>query len=246
MFVYCRTTKGSYEKNEDAYMCNIELYSRENIKKVGLDESKDFFCADSRDITMATFCVFDGLGGHRDGAVASEFLANYLLEHGEGELDATILAANEDMIANDSIGLTTVSAVRIDFQKKRAVLLNIGDSRLYHFQLQKSPIQLIGDDSSCEILMNAYNISELEAYLHPRYVITNVVGNRFCRPRMKEIGFRKGDAFVLITDGAYLRLENIFSREYTFSSTIKLINDMEMELTQKEASDNATILIVSV
>ena len=35
MFVYCRTTKGSYEKNEDALVHPGELLSFANPKRIG-------------------------------------------------------------------------------------------------------------------------------------------------------------------------------------------------------------------
>ena len=218
-----------------------------NLEKVCNEDGKKIIFINSKDALKGFFVVCDGLGGHKNGRASSEFLSNYILKHCcESELEKIVLDANKQMAENDNMGLTTVSALLMEFSQRKASIVNVGDSRIYYFKQGQSGRQISKDDSSLKIIMDAYNISEAEAHEHPRYVITNVVGSNLCRPRIQEIDFDDGDAFVLITDGAYLRLEIIFAREYTFSSIRELIDDMERELVQKEAADNATILIVSV
>ena len=162
--------------------------------------------------------VFDGMGGHADGALAAETAASRfarvfeaiptseeeaaaLLRRAALEADADIrLLAAEDE-ARLGMG-TTVTALL--FIGRRVLSMNIGDSRSYLFRAGELFL-LTHDDSYVQALVDAGRLDPRDADFHPR---RNVILRALGALGRGEIGINTsdvlaGDAYLLCSDGLH-------------------------------------------
>ncbi|AYU55022.1 Stp1/IreP family PP2C-type Ser/Thr phosphatase [Staphylococcus debuckii] len=133
----------------------------------------------------------DGMGGHKAGEVASQFVVNRIQELFEEEnlveedqaedwLRATLQKINRELYhyastneAYRGMGTTAVAALVFD---NRVVIANIGDSRAYLVN-SRSIEQITSDHSFVNHLVMTGQITEEEAFTHPqRNIITKVMG----------------------------------------------------------------------
>lgn len=138
---------------------------------------------------MLVLC--DGMGGHRAGEIASQFVtyelqkrfeAENLIEEHQAEewLSTNIKAINFDLYnyAQENpdyhgMGTTCVCALVFD---KVVVIANVGDSRAYVINSRQID-QITSDHSFVNHLVMTGQITEEEAYHHPqRNIITKVMG----------------------------------------------------------------------
>lgn len=133
----------------------------------------------------------DGMGGHKAGEVASQFVVNRIQELFEEEnlveehqaedwLRKTLQQINRELYhyasTNDAyrgMGTTAVAALVFD---NRVVVANIGDSRAYLVN-SRNIEQITSDHSFVNHLVMTGQITEEEAFTHPqRNIITKVMG----------------------------------------------------------------------
>lgn len=161
--------------------------------------------------------VCDGMGGGPGGKTAS-YIAKYeicstLLECNpqtprEHALKMAIARAHEAMEekmkevpALNGMG-STVVAILVD--KQSAIIAHAGDSRCYRFQGKKC-LYRSNDHSLVAELVKKKVMTEEEARKSPQSnVITRGLGNTKNQvPEIEEIPYKKGDRFVLCTDGVW-------------------------------------------
>lgn len=160
--------------------------------------------------------VADGLGGHDNGEIASGIAVKTLYEQVSGGLsDETLLAALEEAnrrvceAAADSGMKTTVAALW--FEAGRVLAANVGDSRIYKFSNNRIDYQSV-DHSLAQLDMIAGDASYSDVRNNPdRNKLIRVVGmqNSF-KADIEMLTYRKGDAFLLCSDGFW---ENILEKE---------------------------------
>ncbi|MGX0910095.1 Stp1/IreP family PP2C-type Ser/Thr phosphatase [Staphylococcus caprae] len=133
----------------------------------------------------------DGMGGHKAGEVASQFVTNELQKRFEEEnlieihqaeswLRSNIKDINfqlynyaQEHPAYNGMGTTLVCAIVYD---KKVVVANVGDSRAYVVN-QRQIEQITSDHSFVNHLLITGQITEDEAFNHPqRNIITKVMG----------------------------------------------------------------------
>ncbi|OHB21704.1 MAG: hypothetical protein A2939_04950 [Parcubacteria group bacterium RIFCSPLOWO2_01_FULL_48_18] len=221
----------------------------ESVKHLGPERGESNEDAWFSDEAKGLFAVFDGMGGHSSGEVASRMAKEYVenavralredvsVEELKTEIER-ILNEASNRILNDSLdkpeyrGMgTTASVVKLwkgpDNQRK-AVIGNVGDSRVYVLRRNESLEQITLDDSRIrEVSGNEEQARQLQASLNDvedpatlaeparslfktRNVITQALGTFRAEPRMYVVDIHGGDTLLITSDGVH---DNLTSKE---------------------------------
>lgn len=203
--------------------------------------------------------VADGMGGHTSGEIASTLAIDTISEEyykmRKNPLKALGLAARAAngkifTLAADSQKLrgmgTTCTAVAL--AGRELYIMHIGDSRAYLYK-KGELIQLSEDHTYVQELLNAGEITALEAKNHPEgNILTKSLGtskNRSCDLFKSEYCFEPGDRLLLCSDGLYEyfsshQLEEFLSKP-DLGDISRLLSKKVMEMG---AQDNFSILLV--
>lgn len=160
------------------------------------------------------FVVADGLGGHGKGEVASQ----KVVEVFDQEFGAVKESCSGFLKRAFDIAQAKVMAMQqaTDEMKTTAVALavignklawgHIGDSRLYHFQKGKLRLRTL-DHSVAQMLSLPMRNTDADIASHPdRNRLLRVIGEKWSEPRYelsKAVRLKKGDAFLLCSDGVW-------------------------------------------
>ena len=162
--------------------------------------------------------VFDGMGGHGDGDLAAERAAERFLqvfstppkseEEGAALLRTAARDADADIRAlragrEDRRGMgTTVTAILLF--GRRVLSLNVGDSRTYLHRMGDLFL-LTHDDSYVQALVDAGQITQIDAAFHPRRnVITRSLGSLgLGEVKVNVSDACAGDTYLLCSDGLH-------------------------------------------
>ncbi len=183
---------GEKEKNEDA----VRVFINQPLSTYG-------------------FVLADGLGGHGNGDVASNFATDCVgaaIENTEGfggrflnecfEATQRMLMQEKEARGTPSIKTTLVVLLITD---RIAQWGHIGDSRLYHFRDGKQLSRTM-DHSVPQMLAMSKQIKEKEIRHHPdRSMLLRAMGAEWDAPAyeidQRHIRIQKGDVFLLCSDG---------------------------------------------
>ena len=176
--------------------------------------------------------VFDGMGGHKKGEVASE-LACSVMENDYEDLVSYVEKANKVIYEyqetnKDSEGMgTTMTAIKID---KNGVLhvAHVGDSRCY--VLSKRNLIKLTEDENVPGYQN---------------VLLQALGTKKkLSIQTKDIQLSRGDVVFLCTDGLY----NELGEEYLKKKLQEGISAETLisEVLQQEPKDNITAIIINI
>jgi len=215
---------------------------------------------------VAVLVVCDGMGGANAGNIASELAADAFINFMGSRLDDienktqsdiavmmvdAVLAANTDVYEKslqdeelEGMGTTMTAAVSID---DLVVVVNIGDSRLYHVANGKIK-QITRDHSVVEDMIEKGEITRNEARRHPsRNLITRALGTGYYEP--PDVFFLKinsGDAIVLCSDGLTgVVTDNEIQFEIMRGTPVREICDMLVDMALiRGAPDNVTVVIL--
>lgn len=203
--------------------------------------------------------VADGMGGHRDGNLASAMIAETARSLGKGtslmELTEAfrrgIGAVNAELLSRsngnaDRIVGSTVAALLI--HKANYCCLWAGDSRCYLVR-NGSIEQLSHDHTEVQELVDRGVISKAEAASWPRRnVITRAVGaiDDFQLEHASGV-VRSGDCFVLCSDGltGHVNDEEILARSSRLSANQASHELLELALA-RGGKDNISVVVVNV
>ncbi|HTQ36357.1 MAG TPA: protein phosphatase 2C domain-containing protein [Steroidobacteraceae bacterium] len=172
---------------------------------------------------VALIAVFDGMGGHADGARAAELARCILLARFAAQvhplpdplafLHITLGAAHAEMVA---LGLhmplehrpRATGAVCL-VQDGTAWWAHVGDSRIYHLRAGRV-IRRTRDHSHVELLVQEGLISSQQAQNHPmRNYVETCLGGDPLLPEMQIgrcIRVQSGDALLVCSDGFWANL----------------------------------------
>jgi len=210
----------------------------------------------------ALMLVFDGMGGHSDGARAAEtglqvvmdmFLAaTQPIFDPQGFLYMALSRAHDEVV---SIGMD----VAVDFRPRATCALclvqeggtywaHIGDSRIYQMRDGKV-LTRSRDHSHVEVLIQEGAISEEEAKDHPmRNFVECCIGGDAAVPDMsitKQMPLQPGDVLLACSDGLWSGLSDndmaqiAVPNENTIADNLKALSKMALEVNSPH-SDNTT------
>jgi serine/threonine protein phosphatase PrpC len=236
------TDVGEKEKNEDA----VKVFINPSLSTYG-------------------FVLADGLGGHGNGEIASNFAvecAGAAIENTDGfsgEFIDQCFGLTQDLLMEEKerSGLHSIKTtmVLLLITKDFARWGHIGDSRLYLFRNGKV-MRRTFDHSVPQMLAASGQIRERDIRRHPdRNVLLRALGSEWDSP-MHEVDerglrIRKGDAFLLCSDGFWEWIEEksilrILKKALTAHEALQ---EMTAEVTANGAGrgmDNLSAILVDV
>ena len=166
------------------------------------------------------FLVADGMGGHNAGDYASKFTVETLLSlipEYKGEdprelLSRGILEANrrlyESTRDNAALKGAGTTLVALTIQQNKAIVANVGDSRLY--VVGKEIRQITKDHSLVQEMVRRGEMDPREAAHHPdKNIITRAIGaDETVQIDFFEVRLKEGEQILMCTDGLSNMLED--------------------------------------
>ncbi len=217
------------------------------------------FASVGANVPFAVVC--DGMGGHLAGEVASQMAIDVLLEEMNalkkihlGKLRTVVASANQRIFrhaisheACKGMGTTLVLAV---FDEEDVFVLNVGDSRAYHYDQRGRRIaQISRDHSLLEELISTKQLSGDQIKNFPyRNVITRSLGARqVVKPDVFECRWQSGDCILLCSDGMSdcIQEEEILAvlhRER--ENMLDVCNELVDMANERGGKDNITVVVV--
>jgi protein phosphatase len=220
------------------------------------------------------FAVSDGMGGARAGEFASQIAVEKItallpraFQHSALGLQAGFSDVLAELFDQIHRALVFVGGSYEETEGMQATLSlcwftpgwmyfgHIGDSRIYILPKRKKTIrQLTHDDTHVGWLLRNGQISEYEAWTHPRRNALQKAlggGNQFVDPQVGAMACERGDIFLLCTDGLVEGLHNNqlaeLLREAQTSKKIPNPAQLLVETAVKNSGrDNTTALVVQV
>lgn len=169
----------------------------------------------------ASFVVADGMGGHKNGALASQVAVRYCQERLSQDLPAQnqpeqmeallldiVQKANVKVYmksleseANQGMGTTLTLAV---FYPQSLYIAHVGDSRCY---VQRRGIleRLTVDHTVVQEMLDAGGLREEEVQNHPmHHMVTQALGvPEYLKPMILHVESKRGDRYLLSSDGLH-------------------------------------------
>ncbi len=225
------------------------------------------------DLDLGLFIVADGMGGHNAGEVASHLAVESVtafIEQSRDPRDLTWPFGLEPALSMEANRLATAvrlanrrvhkesmahaafsgmgtTLVAILVADDRAVLASVGDSRIYRWRDGDLDL-LTRDDTWLSALLAAGSEYDSPVASHPmRHVLTSVVGvNDELVPTLREETLRKGDRFLLCSDGVHGHADDAALSEMLGQPTSPdqaALGIVETALA-RGTTDNVTALVV--
>jgi protein phosphatase len=225
------------------------------------------------DLGLGLFVVADGMGGHNAGEVASHLAVQTICDFiGESACTSDLTWPFPYEVAHSVDANRLLTAVRLANRKvydggchnpalegmgttvvavlttgSVAVLVGVGDSRIYRFRDDKLE-QLTTDDTWLTAVVGMAD-GDRALSNHPlKHVLTSVVGTRDdLKPDAREEVVRPGDRFVLCTDGIHGRLDRdaIADIVRAGGSPEQVAAALVEAAKARRTTDNATALVIA-
>ena len=206
------------------------------------------------------FIVADGMGGHVGGEYASAFVVSKipdLLEkrqQQEESIEDTLRIVTDrtnkalyQLSRNDKrlqgMGSTLVMA---SIEEGEAHVINVGDSRLYHFD--GTLTQITRDHSYVQELVENGSITQDEARTYPgKNIITRAVGiEENLRVDFSEVTLDQDDVLLLCTDGLTNFVSDEEIAEIIVSSTnFEYAEKLVQAANEHGGGDNITVVTIA-
>lgn len=244
----------------------IQLFGAVSSLQGGRSENQDDYCfADTPLGFLAIVC--DGMGGGPGGKTASYIVKTEMTAalcectpQTPREQAFRMAAARANQALEEKmqqvpqlVGMgSTFVAVLINQQS--AIVAHAGDSRFYRLHGKKC-LYRTNDHSLVGELVSRKALTEEQARVSPQSnVITRGLGSTTNHvPDIQEIPYRKGDRFVLCTDGVWgiMPHENLLNRLTAPTDITSLVQTLSAEVDQLGYSqggqhDNHTLVIIEL
>ncbi|XKU39840.1 PP2C family serine/threonine-protein phosphatase [Pseudomonas [fluorescens] ATCC 17400] len=208
---------------------------------------------------MGCWAVADGMGGHRAGDVASQWVVDSLaaLPSGGG-LDAIKRVClclqwldrrlrQEITVTSSNVDCTMGSTVVVLLlEGDRAVCIWAGDSRCYLWR-ERTLYQLSRDHSLQEQLMVEQQLSPAQARAHPAAnALTRAIGaDEPVALEVLELTHNPGDVFLLCSDGLYQALSHAeLGQALSLATPESMLDRLFDGVLRGEARDNLTAVVI--
>ena len=211
--------------------------------------------------------VCDGMGGGPGGKTAShlalQVFMHYLLNCNEQSprqeaLKQAIGKANEalytKMAEEPSLQGMGTTLVAILLNEQSALIAHLGDSRCYQLNEHKLKFRTT-DHSLVAELVKTKALTEEQARVSPQSnIIKRALGNTSNHiPEIEEVAFKKGDRFVLCSDGVWgiMPQKDLLARLTSNQKLDTIVTNLSAEIDQIGFShggghDNHTLLMVEL
>lgn len=234
----------------------------------GRERNEDALLADIRE-GISVFLVADGLGGHKGGKEAAEFVADYIsgLIKDEDVLSTQLLEkcfdeTQEKLMemraeAGDEKGTkTTLTLFLTDGVK--AAWGHIGDTRLYHFRGRRIVSKTLDHTAAQMLVMLGKLKPEEVALSKDRNRLTGAMGNHWSEPMYqidtKPVRIGRRDRFLICSDGFWEAMDEKSAADDAFSlpaeDALKKIQEDTFkrrdELKKNGSFDNATAVLIRI
>lgn len=171
------------------------------------------------------FIIADGMGGHQHGEIASKLAVDYCCErlsHLGSENDpeamrelimeiiqkanAKVYLASQEAPKYNGMGTTLTLAV---VYEDSVYIGHVGDSRCYVLRDNRLE-QLTTDHTVIQEMISAGTLTEAEGMKHPqRHYLLQALGYpEYLKPDYLHLDLRKGDKFLLSSDGLHGYVDN--------------------------------------
>ena len=205
--------------------------------------------------------IADGMGGHEQGEVASQFVAtkikekfeptNYFKpEDGEKFVRDLIIQTNRELYdyssqntSEKNMGTTLVLAAFFD---EMIFIFNIGDSRAYGLKRYEIR-QITNDHTFVNMLVESGEITKDEAKTHPqKNIVTKALGtNRLIQPDVFRLKNHLYNYILLTSDGVTDVLDDESIQKIVFESDNKA-EAVVKRAEELESKDNISALVIDL
>ncbi len=237
------------------------------ISLIGAREENQDRMAAVVDGSSALIAVFDGMGGHSDGARAAELAREIVLSRFEALahplldplafLHIALGAAHAGMVAlGAQLPLEhrpRATGALCLVQDSTAWFAHVGDSRIYHLR-DGQVVSRTRDHSHVELLVQEGLISAQQAQSHPmRNFVESCLGGDGMLPEMlvgRRVRVRPGDTVLVCSDGFWSNLldDDIAASIYSgvpLRTALQAISEFAVRRAGAGA-DNATVAALRV
>ena len=211
------------------------------------------------------FIVADGMGGHKNGDLASKLAVKSFIDYIKENLDdndkdlktfqkQAIIYANDKIYdlsnENDDFKMgTTVVCLTIDYSKRKYYIAHLGDSRLYLYRNEQL-LKQTRDHSLVNDLIDTGSLTEDEAknFIN-KSAITKAVGTeKNVEPECKVFDMKDDDIILMFTDGLTNELEDSQIKEIVANNKTAIdISSKLVEMAlQMGGHDNITVTTILV
>lgn len=249
----------------------FNVFGLSDVGKVRQNNEDAFLCLPQ----YGVFCVADGMGGMRDGAIASQTTVN-CIEQAFNALNTapdappptfkqrreTLITALEEanrrmqpkswQSKKDRSGSTVVAVLLDHDTPNRACVIHAGDSRLY--RLRKGNLeQITHDHSGAELLEKMgpeYRNSPLAERFRNR--VTRGIGiEKRLNHEETHLELRSGDLLLLCSDGltnmvAAETMCDILAQAPLIADLAKTCSDLVEAANDADGLDNITVIVIRV
>jgi len=264
---FCCTDKGRIRKNNEDSFLGLRFDARElnRLGKVGQATVADM---------DFTFAVSDGMGGALAGEFASRIAVEKittLLPRNFSRSTRSAAPAFPDVMKElfrqihralghlgqsyeECRGMETTMSLGW-FTAESLHFAHVGDSRIYHLPSGQSDVrQLTADDTYVGWLLRQGLINEREARTHPRRNVLQKAlggGNQFVDPQTGTIDLKRGDTFLLCSDGLAEglyrhQMEEFLQAGRNGDSHFNPARELVETSVKNDGRDNVTALVVEV
>lgn len=216
------------------------------------------------------FCVSDGMGGGEGGALASRWICDAFASVMDAETGSAyeikqFALVREIQRVNDRIRAyakengykmmgATIALMLVDHAEPvRAIVCHAGDSRIY--RLRRDELKLltrdhtVGNELGRAMSENsAARAADLQSRRNPlTHILTRAIGTELrARPDMSEIDIKRGDRFLLCSDGVHDMLDDpdIAAILKAASGPAAAITRLSAAVRNAGAADNFTMICV--
>ena len=214
------------------------------------------------------FCVSDGMGGGKGGALASRWICDAFAgvmdaEQGSAYEIKQFALVREIQCVNDRIRTyarengyrmmgATVALMLVDHASPaRALVCHAGDSRIYRLRgdglKQLTRDHTVGNELGRALSENAAaRAADLQSRRNPlTHILTRAIGTELrARPDLSEIDIKRGDRFLLCSDGVHDMLDDveIGSLLRAASNPASAITRLSAAIRNAGAADNFTMI----
>ncbi len=217
------------------------------------------------DVRSGLWCVADGMGGHQQGRMASQFLvdmvavlpASYSLDVRVEALETKIFSLNEQLVNKakqlsvDSLGKKQIigcTFVILLSDGVNCTCLWAGDSRLY--LLRANNLYQISDDHTVvNDLLARGVITPEQSVDHPQaHVVTRALGaSAQVKLEKKTFQLNVNDRYLLCSDGLHNELEaKDISSALAMPQSSQSCRVLMDKVLQGDARDNLTACVIGV